>query len=146
MAHWAQDWGSEQSLRHQENVLMVEGIAVELVHRDGTGVLMVRGDIDMDSAEFFSSAMERAVSLGVPVAVDLSGVTFIDSSGLHALVRARTSAPRACPFVVRNPPAQVRRLFTITCLDYLLGDEADPIGAEHERDVNGSHRPSTTNR
>ncbi len=114
---------------------MVEGITVELVHLDGTGVLMVRGEVDMASAGHLTSAMQRAVSLGVPVAVDLSGVSFMDSSGLHALVRARTAARGVCPFVVRNPTAQVRRLLAITGLDYLLHDDGGLGGERAERGI-----------
>jgi anti-anti-sigma factor len=45
--------------------------------------------------------------------LDLGDLTFMDSSGLHAFEQhARRLDSR--PLVLRNPPAQVRRLFALT--------------------------------
>jgi anti-sigma B factor antagonist len=52
-------------------------------------VLEVRGEIDVASAAQLTSAISDVIDRGVPrLRVDLSGVTFIDSSGMSALVRA----------------------------------------------------------
>jgi anti-anti-sigma factor len=48
--------------------------------------------------------------------LDLAGLSFMDSSGLHAFERyAHRLEPR--PLVLRNAPAQVRRLFELTGAD-----------------------------
>ena len=57
--------------------------------------LLLSGEIDIASADALRNAGARAVdSLGPSdrLDVDLSGVTFIDSSGLGALVSIRNAA------------------------------------------------------
>jgi anti-anti-sigma factor len=103
---------------------MVEGLAVDLVHLDGTAVLTVRGDIDMATASTFGSAIERTVALGVPVVLDFAGVTFMDSSGLNALVTAHQRADRPGAVQVRNPSPQVSRLLAMTGLDDVFAAHA----------------------
>jgi anti-sigma B factor antagonist len=55
-----------------------------------TTVVEVQGDVDVGTAPVFEDELGRAVENGIAKAlvVDLSGVTFIDSTGLNALVRA----------------------------------------------------------
>lgn len=50
--------------------------------------LAVRGEIDIKSAPDLESALSETA--GDPVTVDLSEVTFIDSTGLRVLVMERT--------------------------------------------------------
>ena len=57
--------------------------------RDGTVVLSVNGDIDLDTAEAFEMSLTNAIGYGTsPVIVDLSECAFIDSSGLRLLISA----------------------------------------------------------
>jgi anti-anti-sigma factor len=51
--------------------------------------VLVRGEIDLDTAnEFEAQASEALTRSGVGVClIDLSGVTFMDSAGLRALIR-----------------------------------------------------------
>ena len=49
--------------------------------------------------------------------LDLAELTFIDSTGLHAIVDRANSANGDAPLVLRNVPPNVRRLFEITRLD-----------------------------
>src|SRR5215207_6605048 len=82
------------------------------------------GDIDMASAQQFEDALRRAEHTADPVAliVDLSGVTFIDCSGIHALVQARRRQ-RACGrgfAVVLNDP-RLTRLLQLLGLERVLG-------------------------
>jgi anti-sigma B factor antagonist len=127
-------------------MLMDEELAVDLVHLDGSAVLMVRGDVDLHSAHTLTTAVDQAVAMGVPVVVDLAGVTFMDSSGLHALVRMRESTDQSCPLVVRNPSAQAQRLLAITGLDDMMNtrESAATDGAQSSTD--GPRDRDTTNR
>ncbi len=53
---------------------------------DGTPVLTVAGEIDMSNAEAFRDALGRAAaSAGGGFVVDLTGVDYLDSAGIHAL-------------------------------------------------------------
>jgi anti-sigma B factor antagonist len=54
---------------------------------DGSIVVSVRGDLDVDSATVLTTAMEQVLAEPAPrVVVDLSGVGFCDSTGLSAFV------------------------------------------------------------
>src|SRR5690242_5632449 len=57
------------------------------VHEGGT--LTVRGEIDLATAGRFREAVETALASSGNLIVDLSDVTFMDSTGLRALLQAR---------------------------------------------------------
>ena len=72
----------------------------------------VVGELDLGSAEVLRTAI---VPNGeVCLTLDLSELTFIDSSGLHALERL-ASAERMV--ALRGPTANVRRVFEIVGFD-----------------------------
>jgi anti-sigma B factor antagonist len=56
---------------------------------DGIARLRVGGELDAHSAPEFAEAFDPAVAAGAAVEVDLTDVTFIDSSGLAALIGVR---------------------------------------------------------
>jgi anti-anti-sigma factor len=60
------------------------------------GPLNVRlsGDMDHRSSEAFRAGLGAVLARGRPVVVDLTGVSFLDSSGLGALLDARRRAVR----------------------------------------------------
>jgi anti-sigma B factor antagonist len=53
-------------------------------------VVVVTGDVDIGTAPDFEDELARAVEqhVGTGLVIDLTGVTFIDSTGLNSLVRA----------------------------------------------------------
>lgn len=79
-------------------------------------VLDVEGEIDMSTTPILRTCLDRcAADAGGAVVLDLTKVTFLDSSGVSAILhahRALTGAAR--PFVVRNPCSSVRRVLEIT--------------------------------
>jgi anti-sigma B factor antagonist len=89
----------------------------------GQAVLAVGGEVDLATVERFRDALLEAQ--GSPrVAVDLSAVTFMDSSGLHALVAAYHRVPAGGELRVMGLRPNVRKVFEITGLLALFGDEA----------------------
>jgi anti-sigma B factor antagonist len=52
---------------------------------DGTQVVTAVGEIDMSNADRFRDALGQAAADGGPLVVDLTGVEYLDSAGLHAL-------------------------------------------------------------
>jgi anti-sigma B factor antagonist len=56
----------------------------------GVAVVTVTGDVDLGTAPDFEDELTRAVGeqLGTGLVVDLSAISFIDSTGLNALVHA----------------------------------------------------------
>ena len=84
-------------------------------------VLFLSGELDMSTAEHFSSALAPAVTEGGPITVDISALTFMDSTGVHALIRAAaTLKDRGC-IVIHGLEgnASIRKLFELTRLGEL---------------------------
>ena len=90
-----------------------------------SGVLVVDavGEIDMATAPQLAAALGAVSDRATRVVVDLSAVSFLDSSGLSALVQARRElAGREVSFRTVSPKDQVlRRVFEITQLTKELG-------------------------
>jgi anti-sigma B factor antagonist len=84
-----------------------------------THVISVSGEIHVSTAPEFSRRLNDAIAGGkLAVVLDLSGVEFIDSTGLSVLLNGLRRVTRAggrMAIVVTNPT--VRRLFEITRLD-----------------------------
>lgn len=82
----------------------------------GPRMFLVRGEVDMGTADRLSSALVPAVSERGPITVDISRLTFIDSTGLHALADAAASLKdRGCIIIhgLDGSPS-VRKVFELT--------------------------------
>jgi anti-sigma B factor antagonist len=68
----------------------VDALAVEVID-DGLDVAIhVTGEVDMATAGLLEAQLERAVEgCAGAVTVNMAGVTFLDSTGLSVLLRAR---------------------------------------------------------
>lgn len=89
-------------------------------------VIALRGEIDMAGLDDLQSAVEPHLAPGQTVVLDLSDVTFADSTLLKVLVQARGKANDVGgALLVRNPSDQVRQLLTIGALDDLVHAEVD---------------------
>jgi anti-sigma B factor antagonist len=84
-----------------------------------THVIAVRGEIHVSTAPEFSERLNEAIASGkTGVIIDMTGVDFIDSTGLSVLLNALRRVTRqqgALALAVSNPT--VLRLFEITRLD-----------------------------
>ena len=84
-----------------------------------TRVISVSGEIHVTTAPEFSQRLNDAIAAGTTgVVIDMSGVEFIDSTGLSVLLNGLRRVTRAngrLSLVVSNPT--VLRLFEITRLD-----------------------------
>ena len=85
-----------------------------LFARAGTVIVDARGEIDLSNATELTRAVEDAAAQGA-VIVDLTSVTFIDSTGVRALFTLRRQlAERGTSFCVVVPPgAPIRRVLTL---------------------------------
>jgi anti-sigma B factor antagonist len=97
---------------------MVDAAEFERCERAGEALLAVRGEIDLASADDFRRALESLIGEGrSPALVDLSEVTFIDSTGMAALVSARSTADAAgVELVLVRPSPQARMVLELTDL------------------------------
>jgi anti-sigma B factor antagonist len=86
-------------------------------------VYRLAGEIDVASADLLPLAVLSIEPTQISMVIlDLTDVTFIDSSGLSALLDCRSTLERdGVALEVRNPSVQARRLFAITGLTHLLG-------------------------
>jgi anti-anti-sigma factor len=92
--------------------------------RGPVGVVGVSGEIDMASADEFRDRLLDCLQRSESVEVDLGEVTFIDSSGLAALVRLRTEAEILGKDVVLvSVSASTARLLELTGLQTLFDVE-----------------------
>lgn len=84
------------------------------------GLIHVSGDVDADGSSCITGAVADLVASGsVPrVVLDLADVTFIDSSGLAALIHAKRAVSAAgASLVLRSVPEVVLKPLRITQLD-----------------------------
>jgi anti-anti-sigma factor len=91
----------------------------------GSTVLKLAGAVDLSSrGELIEAGTEALKGSSGPLVLDLAGVTFVDSTGLGAFIELRHSASDVGrSIVLRNPTPRTRRLFDLTGLGDLLGDE-----------------------
>lgn len=86
---------------------------------DGQHVVTPRGEIDMATSPALKASFEELVVAGhVRIVADLSHVTFLDSTGLGALIGARRSAHVfKGSFTIVCADEQLLQLFELTGLD-----------------------------
>lgn len=84
----------------------------------GRSVLSVSGAIDVQSRDSLITAARSVLELGAKVLVlDLAEITFMDSTGIGALVELGHDAEDAdADFIIRNPSARVTRILDMTGL------------------------------
>jgi anti-sigma B factor antagonist len=84
---------------------------------DGCAVVRAGGEIDSHTVHAFHEVVGEAASLASRVVIDLTHVTFVDSSGLGGLILARKNArERGGSVSLVSPPPMVRRLLGSTRL------------------------------
>ena len=82
-------------------------------------LVVIRGEIDIATSPALKATL--AAGLGRDIEVDLSGVTFMDASGIGVLLAARRQAAEAGgSLTLRAPSAAVRRLTEVLGLDEVL--------------------------
>lgn len=93
----------------------------ETVSRDRRTLVLV-GEADLQTAPSLKRVLADACeSAKQTIVVDLRNLTFIDSSGLHALVEAfETCTYRGLEMKVIPGPPNVQRLFQLTGIEEVL--------------------------
>ncbi len=85
----------------------------------GRRLVAVDGELDLASAPALSDALARELATGKQILLDLSGVTFIDSTGLAAIVNA-ARADGSQLELSADLRSQARRLMELTGVLSLL--------------------------
>lgn len=83
--------------------------------------LDVLGEVDLATVDVFAAAIADALDEFLHVEVDMSGVSFVDSTGLRALLEAAATCGESRRLVVVGASRQADHLFDITGVRELLG-------------------------
>lgn len=103
---------------------------------DGAAIVAVEGEIDFSNADELANCVRVAIVEWSPpiVRVDLRSATFIDSTGLGALIEGYRAATEVqARFLVVDPTPAFRRVLDVTglCDLFGLGDSlGDTVEAE----------------
>jgi anti-sigma B factor antagonist len=99
-----------------------------------TAVLQPTGRLNMVAAPAFKDLVEETVAAGrVRIVVDLGEVTFIDSSGLGALIAGLKTARQAGGDLrIADIPEQVMTVLRLTNLDRVLRAHTTVAEASHD--------------
>jgi len=100
---------------------------------EGRRVVRVIGALDLATSDAVEEALHAAFDERVGARLDLSQVTFLDSSGMRGVLRAyRHARERGAVFeVVPGPPA-VQRVLRITGVDARLTFVDDVLAADDD--------------
>lgn len=90
---------------------------ISVQQSNGVAVVMLEGEHDVYTAPAVTGRIDSCLSEGIPVVVDLTGASFIDSSILRALIVARNgSQEKSLGFAVCFDQAEdsaVQRVFEV---------------------------------
>jgi anti-sigma B factor antagonist len=104
--------------------------SADLVHLDGSAAIVLAGDLDLDTVPELTRVLDPLIQDGPPdVVIESSGLSFLESSGVAALVVAQNKlCKRNRRLIVRAPRPNVLRILEITGLVEFLNVE---IGTAH---------------
>ena len=95
--------------------------SAELLSGEGPTVVKLLGELDLSTAPELEACLEGLGADGADVRLDLSGLSFCDSSGISAMVTASKQVrKRGGHLSIASPQPAVRSVLEITGLfDYL---------------------------
>jgi anti-anti-sigma factor len=95
-----------------------DGLHYKVFRLPDVSLITVQGEIDLANAHVFGSALSQLSSRGLPVLVDLTKIQYIDSTGIHALLRAHEQCrTNGVPFAVATNRL-VQRICAAVSLDH----------------------------
>ncbi len=84
---------------------------------NGYRVIEVQGDVDMESSPKFLAAIQDCLKNRSPMKLDLSGVKYMDSSGIAVLIQGYKQAlKKSVEYLLRNPSSQVQAVIELSQL------------------------------
>ena len=95
---------------------------------DGRRVIAPCGELDLATAD----QLQERLAGNIDTVLDLSELSFIDSTGIRVLVStARRARAEAWEFTVRNPQPTVLRVIRLVALEQHLGLESQDAAERH---------------
>jgi anti-anti-sigma factor len=93
------------------------GIRIDVSSVEGATVVTVDGELDMATADHLVAAAAELPAGHEPLVLDLSNVSFLDSSGMRALLEVSDqAADRGRPTGLLHPSVAVTRLLDLVDL------------------------------
>jgi anti-anti-sigma factor len=83
------------------------------------------GELDMASAKTLHEVLDPLARANHRLVLDLEDLTFIDSSGIRALLGLSERLNGAAPLVLSNVPTGIQRVLDIVGLESLPGIEVE---------------------
>jgi anti-sigma B factor antagonist len=92
--------------------------AADVSREDGAAVIRLSGELDMVSVDSVRAVIDEVLaSENARLVFELSGLEFMDSSGIALLISVTKKVPAV---EIRNPTAIVRRIIELTGLTEIL--------------------------
>jgi len=108
----------------RDTTLSAEGLSIAHSRDGATHTLHLAGELDMTAASDVLAAVALVVQDAREVVLDLSDLSFIDSAGLHLILRIRDLCRHfGCRFLIDSPNEQAQRLLELTGLITPLREE-----------------------
>lgn len=96
---------------------------IDIRSENGTAVAVMQGEIDHHSAKSAREELDRFIITMQPdvLAVDMSGITFMDSSGI-GLIIGRQKLMKECggKLEVRSPQPYIRRVLRLSGIERIV--------------------------
>ena len=90
----------------------------EVTDRQGTRIVAFKGEVDLESSPAARELLLKCFDTATKVIVDLSEVTYIDSSGVASLVEALQAAKKSgSQFALAASSEPTRRVLELARLD-----------------------------
>lgn len=90
----------------------------EITERQGTTLIALKGEVDLENSPAARKLLLESIEDAERVLVDLSGVTYIDSSGVASLVEAlQVSKKSGTGFALAAASEPTRRVLELARLD-----------------------------
>ena len=96
------------------------------VYAEPPWLLHLSGELDLDSAPALTVALEGPTERGGTIGLELAKLTYMDSTGIHVIVKAVGRLGERGRIVLYNPQPIVRRLIDICGLVGTIDINDDP--------------------
>lgn len=96
---------------------------IDIKNENGAAVAALKGEIDHHNAKELRAELDRFIVSAQPrqLAIDLSGITFMDSSGI-GLIMGRSKLMKECggSLEVRDPQPYIKRVLKLAGLERIV--------------------------
>jgi anti-sigma B factor antagonist len=96
------------------------------VHVEPPWLLHLSGELDLCSAPALTAALEGPTKRGGTIGLDLTDLTYMDSTGIHVILNTVHLLGERGRLVLYNPSSMVRRLIEICGLAGTIDINNDP--------------------